>query len=362
MKIFYDGFIWSVQKTGGINRYFANLISHLPSEFHPVVATDEKRVLHWPTHPQLKTHIGPSFSPRRVSRRLTRHFVQAVARLERPDIAHPTYYRSLSLRPPNALRCPCVVTIYDFIHRLFPEELDPHGEHQGVQSRAILAADAILCISQHTRSDLLRYFPGVESKITVTPLASEIDVSMAQGPQPVPEQPFFLYVGSRTRYKNFDGLLRAFSLFAATQPDVVLAVVGTSFDTDEQCLLTELNITSRVLHLGHVDDSHLAKLLNRSLALVYPSHYEGFGIPLLEAMKCETVVIAADNSSIPEVVGDAALLFASTDIDSLSQLLEATARGRIERAALIERGKRQAAQFSWERTAALTVRTYRRLV
>lgn len=362
MKIFYDGYIFGEQAAGGINRYFERIIEHLPAEFSPLLVSPQRRAANWPHHPRLRTFIAPGFGPQRARLRLARHYFQAIAAWQRPDIVHPTYYRSLLMRAPDAYQCPSVITIYDFVHDIFAAQLDPQGEHARAQKDALERADALICISQNTRRDLLERFPHLESRATVTPLAGDLDVSMAFGPQKVPERPYFLFVGSRTAYKNFDGLLRAFASFAARRRDLALAVVGSAFNEAENQRIEELNIGDRLENWGHINDAHLAKLYRCSLALVYPSFYEGFGIPPLEAMSCETLVIAADNSSLPEVCGDAALLFDAADEKALVERMDAVANGLTNREAWIQKGRDRARGFSWERTAAQTTDLYRSLV
>lgn len=362
MKILYDGTIYVNQKAGGINRYFANIISHLSSEFEPALLTFNVRENNWPVHPNLRIFKAPLFTPDRVARRLGRYYFRAAARQFKPDIVHPTYYYSLGMRRLNSYGCPSVITVYDFIHDIFAPLAAIQQHEVRSQSQAISDADAVLCISHHTRADLLTRFPNFESKVHVIPLASEIDFSMSHGEEPVPEHPYFLFVGNRASYKNFDGLTRAFARLAQSAPEICLYVVGAPFTKSESFLFDELKISPSVRNLGFASDSHLARLYRYSLALVYPSFYEGFGIPPLEAMACETVVIAANNSSIPEVTGDAALLFDAGNLDELNDRLKAVWQGNINRADLISKGRARASEFSWQRTSEQTAAVYRALL
>ena len=360
MKILYDGAIFGNQAAGGINRYFAELISHLPAEFAPILTTYKTHPTNWPSHPNLRVYKGALFPPQRVARRLGRYYFRALTPLLKPQIVHPTYYSTMAVKRLNSYGCPSVLTVYDFIHDLF----DPWFSHQHldaqIQNQAIADADAILCISHHTCADLLNRFPQFENKTTVTHLASDISFALTQNDEPAPDAPYFLFVGARPPYKNFDGLARAFARVAQNAPpDLRLVVVGAPFTDGEKQLLDQLKILWRVEARQNISDAQLARLYHRALAFVYPSHYEGFGIPPLEAMTCQTVVIAANNSSIPEVVGDAALLFDSKNMDELAGLMESVWRGEIDRAALIERGRQRAAQFSWGQTAAQTATVYR---
>src|SRR5205085_2468268 len=175
----------------------------------------------------------------------------------------------------------------------------------------------------------------------------------------VPARAYSLHVGARAGYKNFAGLLSAFARAGASLAGASLCVVGPPFAPGEQRRIAELGLAGRVEHYGQVDDNHLAKLYRCSVALVYPSLYEGFGIPPVEAMSCGTAVVAANRSSIPEVVGDAALLFDPDSADELTEALILLARDPSARESLAARGRERARLFSWEDTASRTLAVYR---
>ena len=137
----------------------------------------------------------------------------------------------------------------------------------------------------------------------------------------MPERPYFLYVGLRYRYKNFGGLLASFARARSSLGGAALCVVGAPFSDGENKLIAELGLADAVEHYGHVSDAHLAKLYRCCVAFVYPSLYEGFGIPPLEAMSCGAPVVASNRSSLPEVVGDAGLLFDPARPDELTNIL-----------------------------------------
>ena len=175
----------------------------------------------------------------------------------------------------------------------------------------------------------------------------------------IPDPPFFLYVGSRAAYKNFDRLLDAMRSVVASNPDCCLCVVGGHFTRRERECVAEAGLSQKIVHFGHATDGQLARLYNASIALVYPSQYEGFGIPLLEAMRCGTAVVAANTSSIPEVAGSAALLFDPNSTDELCEALLGLLNNTARRAAFVERGSQRVLRFSWQRTAEQTMEVYR---
>jgi glycosyltransferase involved in cell wall biosynthesis len=170
-----------------------------------------------------------------------------------------------------------------------------------------------------------------------------------------------LFVGSRAFYKNFVRLLLAFSKVTSAWPALRLAVVGAPFNQTENELIQALKLERKIDHRSQLSDPQLATVYRQAEALVYPSLYEGFGIPPLEAMTCGTLVIAADRSSIPEVVGDAAILFDPDSTDELADRILAIPQLGSRRNEYLQRGRARAARFSWQDTADRTVGVYRRL-
>jgi glycosyltransferase involved in cell wall biosynthesis len=184
---------------------------------------------------------------------------------------------------------------------------------------------------------------------------------MSHGTERTPERPYFLYVGGRANYKNFEGLLRIFARIVLNKPDLALAVAGKDLTESERRLIGDLKISDHLEYFIDLSDQHLAKLYRCSLALVYPSLYEGFGIPPLEAMSCSTVAVVSNVSSLPEVVGDAGVLFDPKSPDELSDILITLAENEAWRQELIEKGRKRVEQFRWDKTAAQTVEVYRSL-
>lgn len=364
MQILYDGQIYARQTAGGINRYFANLISRLPQDFTPALTTCQSQKVNYPTHPNLKTFFYQrwGFRPGRVSYWLEQYYFRAITAFNNFNVIHPTYYSLLTRQEFKQSRYPVVLTVYDMIHELFSEQMDANGRQIEEKRKAILAAQAIICISENTKKDLLERYSLPEEKVTVTYLASEIDASLSHGSEPVSSRPYYLYVGSRAKYKNFDRLLAAFAKAVSVQPDIALCVVGAPFNETEQKQIAELQLSDRIEHYAYASDTHLAKLYRCSIAFVYPSLYEGFGIPPLEAMFCGTAVVASNGSSIPEVVGDAGILFDPESIGDLADILLSLLDSPTERDRLITNGQQRAKAFSWDKTVTQTLDVYRSVV
>jgi glycosyltransferase involved in cell wall biosynthesis len=244
------------------------------------------------------------------------------------------------------------------IHDLFPNYTMNAAAEIEMKRRAVLNAQAVICISENTKQDLLNLYSIPERKVSVIHLASGIDATLSHGHDPVPTNPYFLYVGMRAGYKNFDRLLRAFANAFGSSTEITLCVVGSQFSPNEQELIAQLNLRNRIEFYGEVSDTQLAKLYRCSVGFVYPSLYEGFGIPLLEAMSCGTAVIASNCSSIPEVVGDAGVCFDPTSVDEMSAALLLLANNPTYRERLVEKGQNRARMFSWEKTVEQTLNVY----
>jgi len=360
LRVLYDGLIYRTQAAGGINHYTANLIGKLPDTFVPSLVVARAREINYPSHPNLRVFRQKVFGHYIITRSIERlHFnLTTDFNRQRFDVVHPTYYFLLARRSFADFRCPVVVTVHDMIHELFPR-VDFLGAHAREKRKALMAARAIICVSENTKKDLLERYPSLENKVTVTHLAAEMDASESYGPEPVPARPYFLYVGSRPSYKNFGGLLTAFAKALSARSCVSLCVVGKPFDRAERKRIAELKLADRIEHYGFVSDRHLAKLYRCGVAFVYPSLYEGFGIPPLEAMACGAAVIASNRSSIPEVVGDAGLLFDPESNGEMAEMMISLFDDPTARERLIARGVERAKMFNWEKTVARTVEVYR---
>jgi glycosyltransferase involved in cell wall biosynthesis len=352
MRILYDGYIYGLQKSGGINRYFYEIISRLPECSLPVI------------YGSRPAHEG--FSKRQKIKCLPRmhDILRPVAELATHyfDLIHPTYYE---LTPPlsySGLRTRCVVTVHDFIIARYEKRFLKGQKVLAAQDQAIKRADAIICVSESTRSDLLERYPECENRCSVTHLAS----SMARGgnrsliPQSNICKPYCLYVGSRTFYKNFNWCLDAVAELKRRGLDMNLVVVGSPWTVEEQAEVRNSGLGERVKLIDFPTDETLAALYRDAVALLYPSEYEGFGLPPLEAMAMGCPVIAQRASSIPEVVGNGGILMQVEEASPLliADLLAVLLSDSTLRATLSVKAQAQASTFSWERTTEQTFNIY----
>jgi glycosyltransferase involved in cell wall biosynthesis len=253
------------------------------------------------------------------------------------------------------------VTVVDMIPELLPE-LWPKGNPHLAKHDFVRRASAIVCISESTRRDLLRIYGPLEAPIDVVPLA--VSGNFRPGgtfAHPLPDD-YILFLGSRAPYKEFGVAAEAFAAIRAGHPGLSLVVVGGGrFTKAEQANLERLSITGLV-HRVDATDADLPALFGGARVFAFPSRYEGFGLPTLEAMACGTPAVLANSSSHPEAGGDAALYFEPGDASALGAQLVRLLRDADLRAALVARGLERAAGFTWQRTAARTRDVYAKVL
>jgi glycosyltransferase involved in cell wall biosynthesis len=347
VRILYDGRVFQFQKAGGINRVFAEVISGLPTHFEPLVTGVEDFGKHVPCHPNLAQPCFKHFRPRRLSARVFDTWWKP--RLIRSlDLFHPTYYdltRGYSLKE---FKCSVVLTVYDFIYAIYPSLLEGADVVINDQRDAIRRADFVICISKATENDLLERFPEKQGKTSVIYLASSYAIQPPAPTEALFEKPSFLFVGGRAGYKNFSFLLRAFAKAAQSNPGIRLRIAGAPLNSDERWQIHLLGIADRVKAIAYPDEQQLLNLYRSSVALVYPSLHEGFGIPPLEAMACRTLAITSNTSSLPEVVGDGGIMLNPTKEEDWVSCMLTAAKGNGDREVLIKRGVERVKRFSWK--------------
>ena len=279
---------------------------------------------------------------------------------ERLDLIHHPHYFA-----PLFGKTPMVVTIHDLIHQLFPG-LCPSPFHwrasKWVVARTARRARLILAVSEHTKRDIVKHLGVLGGKIRVTHNA--LPPGWEDGSDPKHEvleklgnTPYFLYVGNHKRHKNLQLLLDAFADLRKEESEVHLVMTGERESLES--VLRFLKLGEEVVFLGNILQKALPGVYRSALALVFPSLYEGFGYPPLEAMRCGTPPIVSDAASLPEVVGDAGLIVPGGDKDALRNAMLRILREPGLRDALSEESKERARYFHWEKLAAETHRAYR---
>ena len=274
---------------------------------------------------------------------------------------------------PKFKKRPWVVTVHDLHPILHPEDFPVwHRKTFAWHARkCIPAATAVITVSEYTREQVLNMFPEISASQVIA-IHHGIDAAYRNMDQEeivrakekyALQRPYFMSIATWSRHKNLDVFLSAFSRVAEGIPYDLLLVgqAGWRSNAPEE-LVVKYGLEERVKHVGYLKQSELVALLSGAEALVFPSLYEGFGLPPLEAMACGTAVLASDRGSIPEVVGDAAILFDPTDAEELAMRMLELAKEKELRESLEEKGRRHVVGFTWEKAALQTKALYESLI
>ncbi len=354
----------------GIGTYIRNLLRQLARIDHDT----EYILLCGEADIGIAAQLGPNFravlepSPN-YSIREQIH-VPWVLRRERPDLYHAPHYVL-----PAAVSCSSVVTIHDCIHLMFPQYLPSRVAYAYARAQMWTAAhrsDCILTVSDASKRDILHLFNVPPEKIVVVYNAIDSHFSLTPPAEAVARvreryqlnHRFVLYVGNIKPHKNLVRLIEAFNeLRVGDLEDVKLLIIG-----DEISKLPALRravhrhkLHKHVRFLGYVPDDQLAVLYRLAAVFVFPSLYEGFGLPPLEAMASGTPVVTSNVSSLPEVVGDAAVLVDPHDVDSIVAGLRSVLTDPVRADEMRLKGLERAREFSWERSVAKTLEVYKRV-
>ncbi|MCU0792488.1 MAG: glycosyltransferase family 4 protein [Opitutaceae bacterium] len=354
MRVVFDHQCFQDQAAGGVSRYASRLVEALR-------ASPGVTVTGWAGWHLARPPAG--FGGRRVGTRWLSGMT-AISRLARlgnairferwarrreAEVYHATYYRSFRV-PEGWAR---VVTAHDCIHELFP---DTGGNELAMKREAFARADAIICVSERTRADVIKYYGVREDKLAVVHHGGGLGVAAggaagAAGAAPLRERPYVLYVGRRDGYKNFELLLRLWAEEPSLREACDLVCVGG--EPGSQAMRQ-----AGIVWVERASDAELAQWYAAATALVYPSRYEGFGLPVLEAMEAGCPVITTRCGAIPEAAGDAACYCDPDDGREWAGAIRRLLTHGDERAIWAARGRQRAGRFSWSRCAGETLAVY----
>ena len=338
-----DGIVFSLQRQGGISVYFRELLKRLSSDNAPATLLLDG-ILRQPA-----PTCGPSLAVvSRRSRLLERYRPCRVPLGTGAAVFHSTYYRR-----PIENRLPTVVTVHDFTYERCLAG-PRRWVHTAQKFAAIRQAQHLICVSQSTMDDL-EELVGLRAGQRASVILHGVSDHFRPTIQPQSMPPFALFIGERSGYKNFSLAVEAMTHL----PDMMLSCVGGGPLRPEELKAAPHAARARVHHLGIVDEARLNELYNLAQCLVYPSRYEGFGIPVAEAMTAGCPVVAIGCKAVREVGGDA-LTVAENDPVELAQAIERT-REPAYRADKVLRGLARAHLFKWDECYRATAAIYREL-
>ena len=353
--ILLDNIIFELQRAGGVSLLWSKILKSCSEEkdlnFSLIDSSNSKENLFY-SKENLSVHVYNEILPLFLRRYLD-------VNISGVNVFHSSYFRIHS--DPSVKN---IVTVHDFVYEKFDSGYRKYI-HSYQKSRSLRRADLIICVSENTKNDLLAYYPdlitkdirviynGVSDDFTPLNKCYNSVVNL--------ELPYILYVGGRYSHKNFIAALNMLKFKVCKSINLTLKVVGSAFNAKELKLMHDLGVSHLVEYVGNVNNESLNKLYNDAFAFIYPSFYEGFGIPPLEAMAAGCPVICSNVSSIPEIVGSAGLLFDPYDIDS-SEIYFYSLLDKSFRDNHINKGLLRSSLFSWKNTGDKTIALYKELL
>jgi len=359
MKLYLDNIIFSLQKAGGISVVWYELLKRVLNDsdydarfLENVNENIFRAKINIPKELILKNPL--SKFPLKIQRYLNPNYVDA------KGIFHSSYYRII-----NNPRIVNVTTVHDFTYEYYRRGL-PKWVHSYQKAEAIKRANKIICVSENTKNDVLKFIPNVQSsKIHVIYNGVDDTYRVISNPDknlkdliPFSKNEFSLFIGDRkSGYKNFEVATRA-----CKKIKTPLVIVGGGFLTKVEAsfLVNELGVNN-FIHLKGIENNQLNILYNNAFCLLYPSLYEGFGIPILEAQKAGCPVIAVNKSSIPEVIGPVSTLIENPTVENIVEMMLQLKNYSNFTTRQIEIGLVNSSRFSWDKCYQETKQVYKQL-
>ncbi|WP_205956577.1 glycosyltransferase family 4 protein [Pantoea stewartii] len=337
--IYIDGIIYSLQNSGGISVYFDEYLKFLDK------SNVKNELIIYPNSNPYANKLQVNRKPR-LNINIERYIDVSISPESKSDIFHSSYYRL----PVNKDNVKIITTVHDFTYEVFPRGVKTKIHHWQ-KKRAILNSDGIICISESTRKDMLKYIPeakNIPTKVIYNGVSDFVPLNTKSD-----KGKYVLFVGAREGYKNFVSCVKALK----DHKDIELIVVGGGSFNPEELILLRNTIPGRYSHAGFVNEQELNALYSNAYCLIYPSLYEGFGIPVIEAMRSGCPVIASNSSSVKEIATGAAILLDNiTEVDisqALYQLDDKTIREK-----LVTNGLTNSEKYSWTKMAQETLNFY----
>lgn len=353
MNVIFDNIIFSLQRNGGISVVWNELLKRaLQDERFGKTILDYKsdNIYRGQLHIPHKQLVEPAW-------KWMERYRQPSYPAPQHSLFHSSYFRIL--RQPTIKN---ITTVHDLTYHYYRSGLAKRV-HLTQEQQAVTASEGIICISESTRRDLLNFYPHLrEDRIKVinngvSEVYRRVEVDSVT---PFEKGSFLIYVGNReAAYKNYSVAIQVASL-----THMPLVVVGAELDNSEREQLNTLLGEGQFFELANQTQEQLNILYNQAFALIYPSAYEGFGLPIVEAQRSGCLVMAQDVSSLPEVMGDGGILVSPNDDQPLlaqafAEVISDVRSGRINRDEIVQKGERNAQRYSWDKTYDETYDFYR---
>lgn len=343
IPIVYDDIIFSLQKAGGISVVFTELYKRIKDNtFHYLYDNANENLFYDENLFTNKKILNSSFLP-------LKRYLNPVVQKDEPFIFHSTYYRTCKNK--NAVN---ITTVHDFTYEYYRKDIKSNL-HKMQKKNAVMNSDGVICISENTKNDLFKFYPNYKGKIKViyNGYNSENyfykpEIKKAKG---------VLFVGARTDYKRFDIAVD----ICKELKDTKLLIVGGGNLTESENSLLNSKLSGRFEKLGFLSDEELCDLYNVAFFLCYPSEYEGFGIPILEAQACGCPIVCQKKSSVPEVAADAGVYIDSDDLEKsigvIKKLYDSVFYESVK-----NKGLENVKRFSWDKCAREVEKFYREVL
>jgi mannosyltransferase len=341
LKIIYDNIIFSLQKAGGISIYWIELIKRLVQKKGGNISFYESE-----NQNIFRKELDIEVKKESVLNLKFLRYLPFIKRLPKKSIFHSSYYRvSLQKDVVN------ITTVHDFTYEYFRSGLAKYI-HVWQKGFAIKRSDGIICVSENTKKDLMKFYPMIEEskiKVIYNGVSDEFvklenrKEYLTDEFETLKDKKYILYIGDRSSYKNFD---IAIEVLKKLEDYNFVVIGGEEFSSTEK--KNTKNIKNRIYHFRGIEGDKLNILYNNAFCLLYPSSYEGFGIPILEAMKSGCPVVSTNISSIPEVAGDAGLLVDEIKVDNFINEIKKLENNEF-RGELINKGLEQSKRFNWDK-------------
>jgi len=366
MKILFDHQAFTMQKYGGISRYYAELLNQnkidKKNEINVAsIFSNNEYLSNDDNNKKINTSSFYPFKGKATSENwLNSQYSLYKIKQKSYDIFHPTYYDTYFLK--YIKNKPFTVTFYDLIHEKYVNRYDELLHDKAAINNKLQLLDRankVIAISESTKKDIIEFYNVAPDKIEVIYLASSLSPNFTNSD--LIGEPYFLFIGSRLLYKNFKFLIKAIKDLLLNEKIKLVCGGGGEFSASEIEYIASLGLQDLVIY-KHINDTTLAQLYTSALAFIFPSIYEGFGIPVLEAMSCGCPCLLSNSSSLPEIGGEAALYFDAEIEDSIVNAVRQILYNAELKDDLKVAGYKRHGLFSWEKTYNETIELYKTLI